>query len=240
MTLDVKVCLTEGCSKPPRSKSGLYCSSCQHRVDRYGDSTFSPLPVYDSICSVSYCEKDAYTKGFCLRHYRSDKKYGHPEEVDVRLLRCSECDNEFTDARPKHYGGRCRECVLLGDKKSKVKRTYGEEGLLLLERILDGAICDGCGREPRDTDSRRFHIDHDHRTNKVRGILCHGCNVTLGFFADSSEGLLSLAGYLLEHEGIIDKNGDSTHCNDSENVIFEEQDWQYAIAVEAQSTTKKK
>lgn len=36
------------------------------------------------------------------------------------------------------------------------------------------------------------HVDHDHQTGKVRGILCHHCNVLLGH-AREDEGLLRRA-----------------------------------------------
>ena len=41
-----------------------------------------------------------------------------------------------------------------------------------------------------------WHTDHDHETNKVRGILCMNCNMALGLFKDKVEFLASAVLYL--------------------------------------------
>lgn len=44
--------------------------------------------------------------------------------------------------------------------------------------------------------AREFHVDHDHVTGRVRAILCHGCNVSLGFLGESPERIRALADYI--------------------------------------------
>lgn len=45
----------------------------------------------------------------------------------------------------------------------------------------------------------RLAVDHDHKTAKIRGLLCQSCNVGLGYFKDNPELLVSAAAYLKEH-----------------------------------------
>ena len=40
------------------------------------------------------------------------------------------------------------------------------------------------------------HVDHCHTTGKVRGLLCHQCNLVLGMANDSTETLLNAIQYL--------------------------------------------
>lgn len=46
---------------------------------------------------------------------------------------------------------------------------------------------------------RKHHIDHDHETGKVRGVLCSTCNVGIGHLGDSIEGLERALKYLRGH-----------------------------------------
>lgn len=46
----------------------------------------------------------------------------------------------------------------------------------------------------------KLHIDHDHQTNKVRGLLCGNCNRGLGVFQDSPVNLQNAIRYLQSSE----------------------------------------
>jgi len=60
------------------------------------------------------------------------------------------------------------------------------------EALLEaqGGGCAICGAKPK---TRRLHVDHDHATGKVRGLLCHRCNralptwVTIAWLHDAAK-----------------------------------------------------
>lgn len=43
---------------------------------------------------------------------------------------------------------------------------------------------------------RNTHVDHDHKTGRIRGILCNRCNRAIGAFEDDSELLMDAAAYI--------------------------------------------
>lgn len=56
-----------------------------------------------------------------------------------------------------------------------------------------GDVCGICGERVLD---RHLHVDHDHKNQRVRGILCRSCNFGLGLFRDSPERLQAAISYL--------------------------------------------
>ena len=89
----------------------------------------------------------------------------------------------------------CKDCK----KNIELKRTYGishQDYLDMLE--AQNGRCKICGTDaPNGIGS--FHVDHCHITNKVRGLLCHKCNVGLGHFNDNISILSAAILYLNEH-----------------------------------------
>ena len=60
-------------------------------------------------------------------------------------------------------------------------------------------MCACCGT--KDPGSKKgWHVDHDHHTGKLRGVLCANCNIALGQVGDSEQRLLQLIEYLRKHK----------------------------------------
>lgn len=51
-------------------------------------------------------------------------------------------------------------------------------------------------KKRKSLDPRKLAVDHSHETGKIRGLLCHQCNVGLGAFKDSLENLNAAIEYL--------------------------------------------
>lgn len=118
-------------------------------------------------------------------------------------------------ARPKRHAGSHRSSVALEKNRQRMrdqyhrdpairarqklsakKHTRGAHGLKPHEarELKDGKPCGICGTI--DPNSARMHVDHDHTTGKIRGVLCHNCNRGLGMFKDSPELLRAATKYV--------------------------------------------
>lgn len=123
-------------------------------------------------------------------------------------MRCSRCG---LDKAPEDFprnkntsSGRhcyCRVCHSIQNKEARAKNggarkyhlkkryglTPGDFDALLAKQ---GFLCPICLKRPA------VHVDHDHATGIVRGILCEMCNGGLGQFRDNHETIENAIHYL--------------------------------------------
>lgn len=73
------------------------------------------------------------------------------------------------------------------------KYKLDEDQFNQLKKSQEGkcAICN-----TKFKDSRDMHVDHNHTNEKVRQLLCNGCNVGIGMLKDDTSIILKAAEYL--------------------------------------------
>ena len=94
--------------------------------------------------------------------------------------------------------GECKTCVATRLWHSHLKRKYGltlaQFNAVLAKQEGRCALC----RTTKWGDDRKSnpHVDHNHATGVVRGLLCHRCNVAIAFFDDDIDKLRAAISYL--------------------------------------------
>jgi len=119
---------------------------------------------------------------------------------------CKRCNKtqDFTSFWKSTASRNGREALCANCKNEKRERNlYGISRRELLE-LQDSCICGAT----TSTNGLPLHIDHDHTTGKVRGLLCSNCNHALGKVKDDINILAGLIIYLLKTESSPDKMND--------------------------------
>jgi hypothetical protein len=105
----------------------------------------------------------------------------NPRAEIARVKRWQQANADRVNAY--HRARRSDPAVKRAERSGYLKRKYGltieQYEAMLTEQ---GGGCGICGRAPSDSFS--LHIDHDHRTGRVRGLLCFVCNSSLGELDD--------------------------------------------------------
>jgi len=166
-------------------------------------AALDPQTTYDGRPLLNHARK------FCSRSC-----YLRPSGKSF-LRPCRTCGTEFDAATGYNgrSGGRlrvycatkCRKSSLpasAANRASVLKATYGLTSAAYQELLVQqGGVCAICrGPETvvdyRTGRVRHLHVDHDHETNRIRGLLCHACNLGVGNFRDDVTRLRRAVDYL--------------------------------------------
>ena len=80
-------------------------------------------------------------------------------------------------------------------RKAGYAEPYEDENRVIeLWHVCAGA-CACCGT----TSFKALHLDHCHKTGRLRGFVCETCNVCIGFTSESSSHLVSMASWVALH-----------------------------------------
>jgi hypothetical protein len=74
--------------------------------------------------------------------------------------------------------------------------TFDAYLTLLVKQEGCCAICKTTKPSPTYRAEQNFHVDHDHKTGKIRGLLCLKCNRGIGIFDDDPAKVEQAAAYL--------------------------------------------
>lgn len=132
-------------------------------------------------------------------------KYGGCQAKSLQdgLKRCSKCreflvldDFPFNKRGVAERNSWCKECYAQYHKDRKLERKFNltRSAFDKLVESQNGA-CAICRQEVDN-----LHVDHDHSTGAVRGLLCINCNFALGFFKDDLVVMRQALSYLNSQE----------------------------------------
>jgi hypothetical protein len=178
--------------------------------------------IREGKCNLHYVAP--LSNGISLTEYRCTvcKRYFPRNPTGTVRKRCKPCERVIRNARQREQyhlkkGGvrKCADCkkdldipwgpgrALCSDcrltpgqrnTRSSRRRVYGIEPvdfvLLLASQNFACAICKNA--EIKGS----WHLDHDHQSGKVRGVLCSNCNTALGLTRENLDTLTEMVRYL--------------------------------------------
>jgi hypothetical protein len=156
----------------------------------------------------------------CRQVKPKDEFYKDNSRKDGRCCRCKICATAYAKEyhrrpevkkREKAYskGYHYRPEIKRRQQSYALQRTFGIT-IVDKETLFDiqNGSCAICKRKLNEIS--KAHIDHDHKTDKIRGLLCHNCNTALGMLRDDT-------GILYEAIKYLDKHSSFKRCTEHEH-----------------------
>lgn len=122
---------------------------------------------------------------------RTRKKRVHTE---AQVARSRECQRIRRALDPEKY----RKIGRKAEHKRRLRRYGLTEELYSQMWLAQGEMCAICKIKENNC-LRAWHLDHCHTSLRVRGILCHHCNLMLGHAKDNPAILEAGVMYLKEY-----------------------------------------
>ena len=99
----------------------------------------------------------------------------------------------------KNYWIKNKTKLLINKTQYNLNRRYGltedQYNKMLSDQNYSCKVCN----KHKSNFKRNLTVDHCHKTNKIRGLLCNGCNTGLGQLKEDTKIMQKLIEYIKEH-----------------------------------------
>lgn len=175
------------------------------KLDQYSEPSKScrgcgetkPLSAYSSDKRnnrfISHCKpcRALLSKNYVLQN---------PEKVRISSTKTREKNPGVYRSKGQRWAENNREAVRATNRRCARKRLLKSLNItaddLQLAYERQRGACAICEIKIDLNGGKHIHIDHCHKTNRFRGILCIGCNTSLGKFGDDPDVLMRAAEYV--------------------------------------------
>jgi hypothetical protein len=173
----------------------------------------------DAIITEKKCTKCGEIKSINLFHKRlngftskckdcisaHDKAYNalHKKEISEKTKRYYSNHREEVLQYKKQYkqehSEKIKKYMVQYSREHRYKHDFGIT-IADYDAMFDNqnGVCFICGCTPQE--GKHLSIDHDHKTGKIRGLLCPNCNHALGLVKENISILKKMGDYLAKNE----------------------------------------
>jgi hypothetical protein len=192
-----ETCTFEGCNGKHKARG--YCQT-HYMMFRRGSEVSEikcRVRVKPLHCTKEGCTEEVKAKGLCKAHYQRLLRHGHTRYLErkkePKICVVPNCDN-WLYAKGLCHGhyAKNRSWKSFGITVNDYLRMYHEQK----------GVCKICGKEETVKNGpsgklKDLSIDHCHKTNVIRGLLCNNCNRAIGLLNDDVNVLKSAIQYLI-------------------------------------------
>jgi hypothetical protein len=137
-------------------------------------------------------------------------KQRRDEIREIGLKHCPACSKDLPLAcytirasRSNSLYTLCKGCLRDKTLLSEYGITFADKEQIIAKQR---GFCANTGCKTLLTDSKKTHLDHCHRTKKIRGVLCSACNMSLGRLKESTSRIVGLAEYISKNSTVFVSN----------------------------------
>lgn len=120
----------------------------------------------------------------CINIRRKERGRSEKEKATARRYMKSKRGKENRKRAVQNYQKKYPLKLKLTERNNRLRREYNITSLqyneILMKQNGRCAICGGINKT-----GRQLAVDHNHKTSKIRGLLCNNCNSVLGWAKDS-------------------------------------------------------